>query len=178
MRQFFMTATALLVAATFSSTVQSQSSESETQAAASALLESVQSARGLSNAPIKDGSGGGTPPTDGGGGGGDNGGGDNEAQAAAFFEDNVHDLIYPKCYSACHQSGGIAPGQGADLVFVGPGPNQISDNYDELVRYITSGGGANLLLSKIAGNSHTGGIQYTTGSSEYQTIEEFTEFFD
>ncbi len=175
MRQFVITATALLIAATFAPTVQSQSSEPETQAAANALLESVQSARGLSNAPIKDGSGGGTPPTDG---GGDNGGGDNEAQAVAFFEDNVHDLIYPKCYSACHQSGGIAPGQGADLVFVGPGPNQISDNYDELVRYITSGGGANLLLSKIAGNGHTGGIQYTTGSSEYQTIQEFTEFFD
>lgn len=175
MRHFVITATALLIAATFAPTVQSQSSEPETQAAASALLESVQSARGLSNAPIKDGSGGGTPPTDG---GGDNGGGDNEAQAVAFFEDNVHDLIYPKCYSACHQSGGIAPGQGADLVFVGPGPNQISDNYDELVRYITSGGGANLLLSKIAGNGHTGGIQYTTGSSEYQTIQEFTEFFD
>lgn len=167
----------LLVHAPFS---HSQTGEADAQAAASALLESVQSARGLSNAAIKDG--GGAPPAGGGGDGGNDGGGDdggdsNEAQAQAFFEETVHDFIYPTCYNACHQSGGVAPSQGANLVFVGPGPTQIADNYDILVSFITNGGGSQLLLGNIAGNGHVGGSPYPQGTEGYQAIETFTEFF-
>ena len=31
---------------------------------------------------------------------------DPEAEAKAFFETEMHPLVYPTCYLSCHQAGG------------------------------------------------------------------------
>ena len=93
------------------------------------LFDTIQGQRGLSELPPKGegspggGSGSGEPPTD------------PEAEANAFFEDEMHPLVYPTCYLSCHQSGGLAGG--SDLVLSGPGSNQIAANYTAFKNFIT-----------------------------------------
>ena len=135
------------------------------------LFDTIQGQRGLSELPPKGegspggGSGSGEPPTD------------PEAEANAFFEDEMHPLVYPTCYLSCHQSGGLAGG--SDLVLSGPGSNQIAANNSAFVNYITIFESSSRLLSQISGgNGHPGGVVYSTSSSGYQTIKTWTEFYD
>jgi len=101
---------------------------------------------------------------------------DPEAEAKAFFEAEMHPLVYPTCYLSCHQSGGLAGG--SDLVLSGPGSNQIAANYTAFKNFITIFGSSSQLLTKISGGGHPGGVVYSTGSSGYQTIKTWTEFYD
>lgn len=134
------------------------------------LLESVQGVRGIGD--VVDKGDGGT-----GGGGGNEPPPDPEAEAKAFFETEMHPLVYPTCYLSCHQSGGLAGG--SDLVLSGPGSNQIAANYTAFKNFITIFGSSSLLLTQISGgNGHPGGVIYSTGSSGYQTIKTWTEFYD
>ena len=134
------------------------------------LFDTIQGQRGLSELPPKGegspggGSGSGEPPTD------------PEAEAKAFFETEMHPLVYPTCYLSCHQSGGLAGG--SDLVLSGPGSNQIATNYTAFKNFITIFGSSSQLLTKISGGGHPGGVVYSTGSSGYQTIKTWTEFYD
>ena len=140
------------------------------EARSGALFDTVQGQRGLSDLPTKGGgssgggSGGGAPPPD------------PEAEAKAFFEAEVHPLVYPTCYLGCHQSGGVAGG--SDLVLSGPGSNQVAANNTAFVNFITIFGSSSQLLTKISGGGHPGGTVYSTSSSGYQTIKTWTEFYD
>ena len=144
-----------LVAVTASADPQSRTAE---------LLNSVQGVRGIGDVVDK----GNEPPPD------------PEAEAKAFFETEMHSemnpLVYPMCYTSCHQSGGLAGG--SDLVLSGPGSNQIAANYTAFKNFITIFGSSSQLLTKISGGGHPGGVFYSTGSSGYQTIKTWTEFYD
>lgn len=133
------------------------------------LLEAVQGVRGVG--PVVDKGNGNT-----GGGGGSGPPPDPEAEAKAFFEAEMHPVVYPTCYLSCHQSGGVAGS--SDLVLSGPGSNQISANNNAFVNYITIFGSSSRLLTKISGGGHPGGVVYSTSSSGYQTIKTWTEFYD
>ena len=139
------------------------------QSRAAELLNSVQGVRGIGDVVDKGdsgtGGGGGTEPPP-----------DPEAEAQAFFETEMHPLVYPTCYLSCHQSGGLAGG--SDLVLSGPGSNQIAANYTAFKNFITIFGSSAQLLTKISGGGHPGGEVYSTGSSGYQTIKTWTEFYD
>lgn len=141
------------------------------QSRAAELLNSVQGVRGIGDVVDKGdsgtGGGGGTEPPQ-----------DPEAEAKAFFEAEMHPLVYPTCYLSCHQSGGLAGG--SDLVLSGPGSNQIAANYTAFKNFITIFGSSAQLLSKISGVGHPGRVEvvYSTGSSGYQTIKTWTEFYD
>jgi hypothetical protein len=130
------------------------------------LFDSVQGVRG--QGPINDkgdgGGSGGEPPVD------------PEAEAKAFFETEMHPLVYPTCYLSCHQAGGVSGG--SDLVLVGPGPNQIAANNSAFVNFITVFSSSATLLTRISGGDHPGGAIYTNGSSQYQVIETWTQFYD
>ncbi|MEK9806589.1 MAG: hypothetical protein VW983_06735 [Halieaceae bacterium] len=139
------------------------------QSRAAELLDSVQGVRGIGD--VVDKGNGGT-----GGGGGTEPPPDPEAEAQAFFETEMHPLVYPTCYLSCHQSGGLAGG--SDLVLSGPGSNQIAANYTAFKNFITIFGSSSQLLTKISGGGHPGGVVYSTGSSGYQTIKTWTEFYD
>ena len=141
----------------------------------SELIDQVQGMRGLTTLPDK-GDGG---TSGGGSGGGDSGGGtpvDPEAEANAFFETEMHPLVYPTCYLGCHQAGGVSGG--SDLVLVGPGANQIAANNSAFVNFITIFGSSATLLTRISGGGHPGGTIYTSSSSQYQVIETWTQFYD
>ena len=101
---------------------------------------------------------------------------DPEAEAKAFFETEMHPLVYPTCYLSCHQAGGVSGG--SDLVLVGPGPNQIAANNSAFVNFITVFSSSATLLTRISGGGHPGGAIYTNGSSQYQVIETWTQFYD
>jgi len=130
------------------------------------LLDSVQGMRG--QGPVIDkgdgGGSGGEPPVD------------PEAEAKAFFETEMHPLVYPTCYLGCHQAGGVSGG--SDLVLVGPGANQIAANNSAFVNFITIFGSSATLLTRISGGGHPGGTIYTSSSSQYQVIETWTQFYD
>ncbi|MDA0631407.1 MAG: hypothetical protein O2981_08545 [Proteobacteria bacterium] len=99
-----------------------------------------------------------------------------EAEAKAFFETEMHPLVYPTCYLSCHQAGGVSGG--SDLVLVGPGPNQIAANNSAFVNFITVFSSSATLLTRISGGGHPGRAIYTNGSSQYQVIETWTQFYD
>ena len=148
------------------------------QNATSALLKSVQTARGLETTAIKDPNGGGG--TGGGDNGGNNGGGPT-VTAEAFFAAEVHTLIYPRCYSACHTAGGVSQAQGSRLIIEGPGVNQVMLNFQAFREYITEIASGEVLLEKIANSNplspHGGAQVYAEGSEEYNTIAEFTAYY-
>ncbi len=92
--------------------------------------------------------------------------------AQEFYISTVDPLVQGRC-TGCHQSGGIAPQQGARLVFTA----DAEDNHSAMVDFVTTEGvGPDYVLGKISGNiGHGGGTQYSTSSTQYA---QFVEYFD
>ena len=100
---------------------------------------------------------------------------DPEAAVRQVYEDDVNPLIVSAqggCTSSgCHGRTG-APG-GLQLYGAGTA-NSTQLNYDSFVSYIDRNG-ASRLLSKISGVGHGGGTRYASDTSEYATIEAWTQ---
>lgn len=90
--------------------------------------------------------------------------------AAAFFQDNLaQDVIAAKC-RACHVSGGVAGH--TPLVY---GQND-ADNYEVLKNYLDSDSSrSTLILDKVRGVSHGGGLQLSSNSAGYNSLVTFID---
>ena len=102
------------------------------------------------------------------------GGGDGAVTAASFFAERVSPVVQSKCVN-CHVEGGASGN--TRLVFVR------SDNADHLALnqrvfadfLADAEGGAELILNKIQGVAHGGGVQAAAGTEDYASIERYLD---
>ena len=102
------------------------------------------------------------------------GGAAGEVTAASFFAERVSPVVQSKCVN-CHVEGGASGN--TRLVFVR------SDNADHLAlnqRVFADflaevDGGAELILNKIQGVAHGGGVQAAAGTEDYESVERYLE---
>ena len=102
------------------------------------------------------------------------GNGDGAVTAESFFAERVSPVVQSKCVN-CHVEGGASGN--TRLVFVR------SDNADHLALnqrvfadfLADAEGGAELILNKIQGVAHGGGVQAAAGTEDYASIERYLE---
>ena len=102
------------------------------------------------------------------------GNGDGAVTAESFFAERVSPVVQSKCVN-CHVEGGASGN--TRLVFVR------SDNADHLALnqrafadfLADAEGGAELILNKIQGVAHGGGVQAAAGTEDYAGIERYLE---
>ena len=92
--------------------------------------------------------------------------------AAAVFEASVSPIVQSKCVN-CHVEGG--PSGNTRLVFVrASSAGHLATNlkvFEDFLEQVD--GGAALILNKVQGVSHGGGVQAAAGTDEYASIERF-----
>ena len=99
---------------------------------------------------------------------------DGERRAEEAFRDGVSAIVQSKCVN-CHVAGGDSGN--TRLVFVPDSdPGHLATNYQAFATFVdTVDGGADLILDKIRGIDHGGGVQVPEDSEEYATMERFLE---
>ncbi len=88
-----------------------------------------------------------------------------------FYNENVSPIVQSKCI-VCHTSTGVAAASALHYVQSSVAGYQAT-NYTAMVNYVNSEGGQTLLNKSIGLNSHGGGAQLTSGSSEFQHLSSF-----
>jgi len=100
---------------------------------------------------------------------------DTEVKSAKelFRSDISRDIVSSKC-ALCHTSTGVA--SNTRLRF--ETNSSVDLNFEALSKFLQEDiGNDKLLLGKIAGENHGGGVQLPKGSSEYLVFEQFLELF-
>ena len=102
------------------------------------------------------------------------GGGAGAVTAASFFAERVSPVVQSKCVN-CHVEGG-ASGD-TRLVFVrSTNADHLALNMQAFEDFLADvDGGAELILNKIQGVAHGGGVQAAAGTDDYASIEGFLE---
>lgn len=100
---------------------------------------------------------------------------DTEVKSAKelFSSDISRDIVSSKC-ALCHSSTGVA--SNTRLRF--EANSSVDLNFEALAKFLQDDiGNDKLVLGKIAGDNHGGGVQLPKGSSEYLVFEQFLELF-
>ena len=100
------------------------------------------------------------------------GDGDEESAAGVFAEDVSSPIVQAKCVN-CHVQGGIA---GATRLHFVPAsdPGHEARNLQVFTDFLDGiEDGANLVLNKVQGVGHGGGVQLAAGTAEFSNIERF-----
>ena len=100
---------------------------------------------------------------------------DTEVKSAKelFSSDISRDIVSSKC-ALCHSSTGVA--SNTRLRF--ETNSSVDLNFEALTKFLQDDiGNDKLMLGKIAGENHGGGVQLPKGSSEYVVFEQFLELF-
>lgn len=100
---------------------------------------------------------------------------DTEVKSAKelFSSDISRDIVSSKC-ALCHSSTGVA--SNTRLRF--ETNSSVDLNFEALAKFLQDDiGNGKLMLGKIAGENHGGGVQLPKGSSEYVVFEQFLELF-
>ena len=100
---------------------------------------------------------------------------DTEVKSAKelFSSDISRDIVSSKC-ALCHSSTGVA--SNTRLRF--ETNSSVDLNFEALAKFLQDDiGNDKLMLGKIAGENHGGGVQLPKGSSEYVVFEQFLELF-
>lgn len=93
-------------------------------------------------------------------------------EAIALYDSNVSkNLVQTRCI-ACHVDGGVA--RDSALLFQWPSTSSLLNNFASFEALLNSqDNDSDYILSKVAGNDHTGGIQAAVGSSDYNDLSLF-----
>ena len=102
---------------------------------------------------------------------------DIKQQALELFASEIAvNVVQSRCI-ACHVAGGIARDTG--LNFQRANVASTNNNFDVFNTFLAERyGGRDLVLSKVTGGSHTGGIQLREGSLEYKSFADFLMLLD
>ncbi len=102
------------------------------------------------------------------------GGGAGAVTAASFFMERVSPVVQSKCVN-CHVEGGAS--DNTRLVFVrSTNADHLALNMQAFEDFLADvDGGAELILNKIQGVAHGGGVQAAAGTDDYASIEGFLE---
>jgi hypothetical protein len=93
-------------------------------------------------------------------------------QALSLFTSTISPNIVAVTCIACHVNGGSAPSVGA-YTLRSPPESNLQANFD-IYRGLVQSRGANFILSKASGgNEHSGGMQLSSSSAEYQSFSNF-----
>ncbi len=97
--------------------------------------------------------------------------------AAEAFEASVSPVVQSKCVN-CHVEGGASGN--TRLVFVrDTDANHLATNLSVFETFLAEvEGGAELILNKIQGVGHGGGIQVAAGTDEFEAMEKFLELLE
>ena len=91
-------------------------------------------------------------------------------EAESYYVANVDSIVQSKCID-CHVSGGQAGS--TSLRFT----SSASSNHGVFESYVTSSARADRVLTKITGGAgHGGGVQVSSGSSDYQKFEQYMQY--
>ena len=102
------------------------------------------------------------------------GGGDGAVTAASFFAERVSPVVQSKCVN-CHVEGGASGN--TRLVFVrSTNADHLALNQRVFADFLAEvDGGAELILNKIQGVAHGGGVQAAAGTADYENVERYLE---
>ena len=91
-------------------------------------------------------------------------------EAESYYVANVDSIVQSKCID-CHVSGGQAGS--TSLRFT----SSASGNHGVFESFVTSSARADRVLTKITGGAgHGGGVQVSSGSSDYQKFEQYMQY--
>ena len=102
------------------------------------------------------------------------GNGDGAVTAASFFAERVSPVVQSKCVN-CHVEGGVSGN--TRLVFVrSTNADHLALNRRAFADFLAEvEGGAELILNKIQGVAHGGGVQAAAGTEDYESVERYLE---